>query len=64
MRKIIDYNPQILVTNLEQLPKGTGSRFLLTIEGIYEQPKEYIAKRWLRKLPEHTNRGEAIIRFP
>lgn len=64
MRQIIDYNPTIRVLNLDQLPKGTGSRFLLVINTIYEQPKEYIAKRWLRKLPEHTNRGETIIRFP
>ena len=61
MRTIIDYSPEITVTNLDALPRGTGAAYLLAIESIYYG--EYIAKRWTRKMPATTARGEVLIRF-
>ena len=41
---IIDYHPHMIVRNLDQLPRGTGAKYLEVIEGQY--PREYIAKQW------------------
>lgn len=60
-RTIIDNSPAITITNLEQLPPGTGCKYLLVIESPYAG--EYAAKRWLRKMPAKTSRIEAVIRF-
>lgn len=58
---LIDYDPALKVTNIESLPSGTGARYLLVVESPYYG--EYIAKRWLRKLPRSVSRIERIIRF-
>lgn len=62
MRRIIDYHRELRITNLESLPAGTGARYLLAIESIYDG--EFIAKQWKRVIPQTTKRGEVIIRFP
>lgn len=61
MRSIIDYNPDLKINNLEQLPKGLGCNLLLVIESPY--PNEYVAVRWLRKMPEKTKRCHHIVRL-
>jgi hypothetical protein len=61
MRKIVDYHPELKIANTDQLPKGLGAKLMLAVESPY--PGEYIAKRWLRKMPENTGRGEVVIRF-
>lgn len=61
MRHIIDYSPELKITNLDALPRGTGCKFLLVIESPH--CGEYVAKRWLRKMPESTRRCEAVVRF-
>lgn len=58
---LVDYDPALKITNIEALPSGTGARYLLVIESPYYG--EYIAKRWLRKLPASVSRIERIIRF-
>ena len=58
---LIDYDPEIKITNIESLPSGTGARYLLVVESPYYG--EYIAKKWLRKLPASVSRIERIIRF-
>lgn len=62
MRSIIDFSPELVIRNLDALPRGTGCRFLLVIESPF--PNEYVAKRWLRKLPATTARCEHVVRFP
>ena len=61
MRTIIDLCPEVKLTNMEAMPKGLGCRLLLAIESPY--PNEYMAKRWLRKMPTTTKRCEVVIRF-
>ena len=58
---LIDYDPEIKITNIESLPSGTGARYLLVVESPYYG--EYIAKKWLRKLPASVSRIERIVRF-
>lgn len=61
-RKIVDYNKDtVKITNLGALPKGLGAQWLLAVESPYDG--EYVAKRWLRKLPATTGRCEVVIRF-
>ena len=58
---IVDYCPEITITNTDSLPAGTGCQYLLVIESPYAY--QYIAKRWLRKLPQSVKRTERIVRF-
>lgn len=60
-RKIVDFEPDLTITNLDQLPRGTGAPYLLVVDSPY--PGEYVAKRWIRNLPATTQRGETVIRF-
>ena len=53
--------PGDAVHNLESLPHGTGCPYLLVITGQFDN--EYIAKRWMRKLPSFVHNNERIIRF-
>lgn len=62
MRSIIDYDPaSVKIKNLESLPRGLNCPFLLVIESPYYG--EYVAKRWLRKMPATTKQLEHVIRF-
>jgi hypothetical protein len=62
MRSIIDYDRDtVRITNMEAMPRGLGCKLLLVIESPYYG--EYIAKRWLRKMPTNTARCEHVIRF-
>lgn len=62
MRTIIDYDKDNMkITNLEQLPRGLGLRYLLCLESPY--PATYIAERWLRKMPESTPHGKVVVRL-
>ena len=62
MKNIIDYErDNMTIKNLNQLPRGLGAKLLLVIDSPY--PGEYIAKRWLRKMPTSTARGESILRL-
>jgi len=45
--KVIDNNKELVVTNLDQLPRGTGAKYLEVIES---HCGTYIAKQWRRKL--------------
>lgn len=61
MRNIIDYFPELKVTNMEQLPKAMGAKYLLVIESPYVG--EYAAMRWMRKMPKTIKRCEHVVRF-
>ena len=57
--KKVKYTPNLPVTNIEQLPKGTGSRFLLA---YYDKThKIYIAHSWKRKMPKNIAEGYRVI---
>jgi hypothetical protein len=62
-RRIVDYNRNIKILNTEQLPKGLGCKLLLCETPHYTEPEEYIANRWLRKMPENTRPGQVVVRF-
>ena len=61
MRSIIDYCNDLKITNLDQLPKGLGCNLLLVIESPY--PNQYVAVRWLRKMPSKTQRCYHVVRL-
>ncbi len=62
MRQIVDYDRETMtITNLDQLPGGLGCKLLLVINSPYFG--EYVAKRWLRKMPLSTRRGESVVRL-
>ena len=59
---LVDYHAQLDITNLDQLPRGTGCKYLLVIEG--QAAGSYIAKKWLRTLPKRRpQRIERIVRL-
>lgn len=62
MRSILDYcRESMTIRNLESLPRGLGASLLLVIESPY--PGEYVAKRWLRTMPNNTAKCEHVIRL-
>ncbi len=63
-KSLIDYpknKESITITNLDHLPHGAGCGYLLVIESPY--PGEYIAEKWLRKLPQSCPNHKRVIRF-
>lgn len=59
---IVDYDPSTTkIRNTDQLPKGTGCRYLLCVTSPIEG--EYVAERWLRSMPRSIARGKVVIRF-
>ena len=61
MRSILDYDrASMRITNLEHLPRGIGARLLLVIDSPYAG--EYVAVRWLRKMPTTTRRLHHVLR--
>lgn len=61
MRNIIDYCREITITNTEQLPRGLGAKLLLAVKSPYDN--EYVAERWLRKMPAAIPSHKVVIRF-
>ena len=60
---MIDYDPRtVQIVNLDQLPRGTGCRFLLVIEGL-GPGDPFIAERWTRNPPMDCPAWKRIIRF-
>jgi hypothetical protein len=61
MAETIEYNPSLVIRNLEGLPRGTGSRFL---ECIRSHTGELIAKQWRRTLtPGIQASAEVLVKF-
>lgn len=60
-QRMIDYDRSQTITNLEQLPKGTGAKYLECIEG--QAYGTYIAAKWRRTPPANLPRGRVLIRF-
>lgn len=56
----IPYNKKLIIRNLESLPRGTGARYLVAIEG---QNGELVAKRWARVKPAKLGIIEVLIGF-
>lgn len=46
---VIEYTPQLNITNTKMLAPGLGLRYLACIEAHI--PGVYIAKKWYRELP-------------
>ena len=57
---IVPYTKDLHVTNIEQLPRGTGAKYLIAIRANNDV---LIAKSWSRKLPKVIHPNEVIIRF-
>lgn len=60
-QKIVDYCPSLTIRNVEQLPRGTGAKYLECVEG--QAYGTYIAAKWRRTLPASLPRGRVLIRF-
>ena len=57
--QIVKYTPKLKIVNTEQLPRGTGAKFLLALV----QGDVFIAHSWKRSLPKSIEPGYAIIQF-
>lgn len=57
---IHDYRPGMQITNVEQLPAGTGARYL---EVLISHAGPLIVVQWRRKKPRSLPKGRALIRF-
>ena len=58
---VINYSREIVVSNLEQLSKGVGARYMEVIDS--HVPGEYVAVQWRRKLPVSVVVGHKFIQF-
>ena len=56
--KIIKYLPTLDIRNIAMLPRGTGARYLVAIQG---QGDKLIAKRWVRVAPKSLGNIEILI---
>lgn len=57
---IIAYNPDLKITNLQQLSKGTGARYLEVLDD-QKLHGVYIACRWKRNVPNKLDKGHVLI---
>ncbi len=60
MIKTITYNPGMQITNLDQLPKGTGAKYL---EVIDENQGPFIAVCWRQVQPKSLPRNHKLVTF-
>ncbi len=58
----IDYSPDMKITNMDQLPRGTGAGYLVVVKS--PDGEKYIAKEWRRSEPVRGTKDEMVIRFP
>ena len=56
--EIIDYNPKMVVKNLDAMPRGVGARYL---EILIAHNGDYVAYAWRRKIPAEIRYNHAII---
>ena len=58
---ILEYNKTFDIRNTDQLPRGTGCKYL---EALVDQRNGvFIAKRWRRTLSAPIPSGSVIIKF-
>lgn len=57
---IIPYSRDMDIRNTDQLPRGTGGKYLLCIKGL---EGELIASHWKRKKPAKMSKQEVLIVF-
>lgn len=55
----IDYSPSLIIVNTDQLPKGTGAKFLLALK----DGERFIAHSWKRTAPKTIKAGYVLIKF-
>ena len=59
--RLIKYNSQLHIVNLDHLALGVGAKYLLCLED--DLNKSLIAKAWKRKMPKLLRSDEAIVEF-
>lgn len=59
--KIINYESDVIIKNMESLPRGLNCRYLRCIHGL--EDGEFVAKSWHRKLPDDVKENEVIVVF-
>lgn len=58
---MIPYTRDMIIRNLDSLPRGTGCRYLEVVPGLHG---EYVAAAWRRRPPESLPRSRRLIEFP
>lgn len=58
--KTMQYNPGMRITNLDQLPNGTGAKYL---EVLDNGSGPFIAVRWKNVQPKTLPKNHFLIRF-
>ncbi len=59
--RTIDYGPEVRITNLDALPRGTGARYLIVLESPYAGV--YVAKACTWRRPRTLKRCEWLVRL-
>lgn len=62
----IDYSPELKITNVENLPRGTGCKYLLClfVGTVNGRDLPLIAKSWHRKYPYSRRKsGMVVVNF-
>ena len=57
--EIINYTNKLKFANTDQLPRGTGAKYLL----VLVNGETLIAHSWKRNLPKSIPAGYAIVKF-
>ena len=57
---VVRYNPGIQITNTDQLPRGTGAKYL---EVLVPTVGPLVAVQWRRTKPRTIPKGRALIQF-
>ena len=58
--KTTQYNPGMQITNTDQLPKGTGAKYL---EVLDHGSGPFVAVQWRRTQPSTLPKKHMLIRF-
>jgi hypothetical protein len=60
--KTVPYNPGMQITNTDQLPRGTGAKYLEVTEP-HEPGLPLVAIQWRNTMPKKLERGRTLIVF-
>ena len=58
---VIDHNPGMRIVNIDQLPRGTGAKYLEVFED--DRHDVLVAVVWRRTKPRALQAGRHLIRF-
>lgn len=58
--QVLNYSPALRITNLGQLPPGTGAKYL---QVLVSHNGDLVACQWHRTMPRELRIGRALVQF-